>query len=96
MLLGTVLMVGRLHRTSMVAAVAEDAVQRVAQAGADEDAVRTRAEARIRRALGPDAEIRWSTGADGPAIVIVVPSPPLPGLLADIQRGAAARWERPS
>jgi hypothetical protein len=95
MLLGTVQVVSRLHRTTVVTSVADDAVHRVAEAGAEVAPARTEAEARIRRLLGPDAEIRWSTTAEGPAIEIAVPAPPLPGLAADIRRGAAARWEHP-
>jgi hypothetical protein len=95
MLLGTVQVVGRLHRTSMVAAVADDAVHRVAEAGPDvEGEAQAQAEQRVHRLLGPTAWIRWSTTTDGVTVEIVVPSPPLPGLAGDIRRGATARWER--
>ncbi|HEY8058687.1 MAG TPA: hypothetical protein VID94_08040 [Acidimicrobiales bacterium] len=94
MLLGTVQVVARLHRTSMVAAVADDAVHRVAEAGPDVEAARARADRRVHRLLGPAARVRWSTTADGPTVEIIVPSPPLPGLVGDIRRGASARWER--
>jgi hypothetical protein len=94
MLLGTVQVVGRLHRTSMVAAVADDAVHRVAEAGSDVEAVQAQAEQRVHRLLGPAARIRWSSTPDGLTVEIAVPSPPLPGLAGDIRRGATARWER--
>ena len=92
MLLGTVQVVGRLHRTTVVAAVAEDTVHRVAEAGPDVE--RAQVEERVHRLLGPAARIRWSSTGDGPTVEIVVPSPPLPGLAGDIRRGATARWER--
>jgi hypothetical protein len=94
MLLGTVQVVGRLHRTSVVAAVADDAVHRVAEAGLDVEAARAQADRRIHRLLGSKARIRWSMTADGPNVEIIVPTPPLPGLVGDIRRGASARWER--
>jgi hypothetical protein len=94
MLLGTVQVVGRLHRTSVVAAAADDAVHRVAESGADVEEAQLEADRRIHRLLGPAARIRWSTTAAGPTVEIVVPSPPLPGLAGDIRRGASARWER--
>lgn len=97
MLLGTVQLVARLHRTSVVTAVATDAVHRVAEAppAAAADA-RQAAEARIRTILGPQARIQWSTGPDGPTVDVLVPGPDLPGLPVDIRRGAYARAERPS
>jgi len=97
MLLGTVQLVARLHRTSVVGAVATDAVHRVAEAppGAAEPA-RAEAAVRIRTALGPGAVVAWAETADGPTIEIRVPGPALPGLPADIRRGAVARTERPS
>lgn len=97
MLLGTVQLVARLHETSVVTAVATDAVHRVAEAtpAAAADARRA-ADARIRAIVGPDARIRWSTGADGPSIEIRVTAAHLPGLPADIRRGAVARAERPA
>jgi hypothetical protein len=94
MLLGTVQVVGRLHRTSMVAAVADDAVHGVAEAGPDVEGAQVQAEQRVDRLLGPAARIRWSSTTDGVTVEIVVPSPPLPGLAGDIRRGATARWER--
>jgi len=97
MLLGTVQLVGRLHRTSVVGAVATDAVHRVAEAPAAATAeARIAADSRIRAALGPDAVVAWAETPDGPAIDIRVPGPALPGLPADIRRGAVTRAERPS
>jgi hypothetical protein len=94
MLLGTVQMVSRLHRTTLVAAMADDAVHRVAEAGSEADTARAEAEHRLRRLLGPEAHIQWSTTTEGPTIEIAVPSPSLPGLSAGIRRGAGARGER--
>ncbi len=95
MLLGTVQLVARLHRTSVVGAVATDAVRRVAEAPASRaDAARAEADSHIRAALGPDAVVTWSETPAGPVIEIRVPGPSLPGLPADIRRGAGARAER--
>lgn len=98
MLLGTVQLVARLHRTSVVGAVATDAVHRVAEAPSATAAGQARrvAETRIRALLGDDAEIRWSEDDHGPAIEVVVPSPRLPGLPGDIRRGAQTRTEQPA
>lgn len=97
MLLGTVQLVARLHRTSVVSAVATDAVHRVAEAppAAAADARRA-AEARIRTILGSEADIHWSAGSEGPAVEVRLPGTGLPGLPADIRRGAYARAERAS
>ena len=96
MLLGTVQLVARLHRTSVVGAVATDAVHRVAEAPPAAVAeVQRRADARIRAVLGPEVRVSWSDTPDGPAIEIRITGPRLPGLSVDIQRGAVARSERP-
>ena len=96
MLLGSVQLVARLHRTTVVGAVATDAVHRVAEAPPAAVAeVQRRADARIRAVLGPEVRVSWSQAPDGPAIEIRVTGPRLPGLPADIQRGAMARRERP-
>lgn len=94
MLLGTVQLVARLHRTSVVGAVATDAVHRVAEASpSTADDTRAEATARIHTILGPDATVTWGETASGPAIEIRLPGPPLPGLASDIRRGATARSE---
>jgi hypothetical protein len=81
-------LVARLQRTSMVTAVATDAVHRVAQSRD-----RAEVEARVRRLLGPSAEIVWTTGHGRVTVDLVVDSPLVPGLSADIHRGATARVE---
>ena len=97
MLLGTVQLVARLHRTPVVTAVATDAAHRLAEASPTAAVdIRREADARIRTLLGADARVRWTTGADGPTVEIRVDGPRLPGLEADIRRGAVARAERPS
>ena len=97
MLLGTVQLVARLHRTTVVTAVATDAAHRLAEASPTTAAdIRREADARIRSLLGADARIRWTTGDDGPTVEIRVGGPRLPGLEVDIHRGAVARAERPS
>lgn len=97
MLLGTVQLVARLHRTSVVTAVAADAAHRVGEAPPTAvAAARRAAEAHILAILGPQAQIHWSAGSEGPTVEVRVPGTGLPGLSADIRRGAYARAERPS
>ena len=97
MLLGTVQLVARLHRTSVAGAVATDAVHRVAEAPpSSADDTRADATARIHAALGPDVTVIWGETPTGPEIEIRVPGSPLPGLATDIRRGATARSERSS
>jgi hypothetical protein len=91
LLLVTVQVVARLHRSSFVAAASVDAVHRAARADVG---ARAEAESDLRRALGPRAEVRWSAGPDGVRVEVVVDAPDVPGLAPDIRRGATARWER--
>ncbi len=98
MLLTTVQLAARLHRTSAMAAVASDAVHAVAEApsAAAGEAARRQAEAAVRARFGPEARIRWSDTPDSRAVDILVPGPHLPGLSPTIHRGAVARIEQPS
>ena len=57
------------------------------------DDQRPAAEARVRRLLGQAVDVRWTTDDTGVRVEIVVASPTVPGLSADIRRVASARWE---
>jgi hypothetical protein len=93
-LLATVLVLARLHRTTAVSAAAADAAHLVAEAGPG-PAPRAEAELTVRTALGERARISWEGDEMSVRITVTVPSPPVPGLPGTIRRTAAARWERP-
>jgi hypothetical protein len=93
LLLATVLVLARLHRTTLASVVAAESAHDVAEAGPDDGMARTRAEARIVSVLGDDVEVIWAADEGSVRLVVVVPSPPVPGLPATIRRGATARWE---
>ena len=97
MLLTTVQLVARLHRTAAMAAVAVDAAHTVAEArsAGDRERARLRAEQRIRTLFGPEAVVLWADTPDGPSVQLRVPGPALPGLTATLDRGAVARIEAP-
>ena len=88
LLIGCVQLAARLQRASIAAAVATDAAHHVAETGD-----RTEADERIRRWLGPDADIRWRTDGAQVRVDVAVPAPLVPGLSPGIHRTAAARRE---
>jgi hypothetical protein len=90
LLVATIQLAARLQRTALTSAAANTAAHLVATEG---DAQRPAAEARVRRLLGQAADVRWTTDDAGVRVEIVVPSPTVPGLSADIRRVASARWE---
>ncbi len=95
LLLGTVLVLARLHRTTLAAVVAAETVHDVAEAGPDDPTARARAEAHIAAVLGDGAQVVWESDEASVRLLVVVPSPPVPGLTPTIRRGATARWEHP-
>jgi hypothetical protein len=95
LLLSTVLVLARLHRSTLAAVVAAETAHDVAEAGPGDPRARSRAEARIRQVLGEDVDVTWSHDEAAVRLQVLVPSPPVPGLSATIRRGATARWEHP-
>jgi hypothetical protein len=88
LLIGCVQLAARLQRASIAAAVATDAAHHVAETGD-----RAEADRRIRRWLGPGAEVRWRTDGAQIRVDVDVPAPIVPGLTATIRRTAGARRE---
>lgn len=96
MLLGTCLLLARLHRSTLVTALATDSARAVAEApaGSDPADVIARAERELHRVLGPAARLDWTRRDGTIRLRVRVPSPPVPGLGSDIVRVVEVRREQ--
>jgi hypothetical protein len=84
LLLWTVQLVARLHRTTAVSSAATDAARAVAEGRTPLD---------VRRRLGPGTEMTWDVEAGTVHVDLRVPAPHLPGLPDHVHRGATVRRE---
>lgn len=96
LLLSTVLLLARLHRSSVATALVTDAARSIAEQADRGGAGRARVEAerRLARLLGPDALVTWQIDETTVRVEVRLPAPPLPGLGSSIRRGAEIRREQ--
>lgn len=96
MLLGTVQLLARLHRTTVATAVVTEAARSVAEQppGGDLGDARRRAEALVEDVLGPAVALSWRADGDRIGVEVRLPSPRVPGLSAEIDRTVVVRREQ--